>query len=354
MKKTLPALLACTTSLLTYAQTKQATIQVHPQNVPCTNVATTTCLQIRYHEQEPWQRLHGGIRGFQHQTGFLYTLAIKETRVSRPTADGSSLQRTLVKIIRKMPAWMDKQLFENTWTISHLRKNGKWQSVLPGGYTLLFNDSSVTAKVCNQFRGRFVAAADGIVKTGPLVSTRMACPQAADEAAFSAAIHAVYSLVVKNNSLTLYNRQGQPVLKAMAGQPAPAAVEAPANIDYIDYQALLDASRYLVTSLTHDAGTTDVSEVNAFLQFDRAKKQVSGNGGCNNFFGSAEMTFSNANSGTLSLGNMGSTMMACPQHMDTERRLFQLLGKVDGFEMTSTGLLLKKDGKILVQLVSAR
>ncbi len=350
MKKIILALLACTSASLTYAQTKQVTLQVHPQTVDCTGVAPATCLQIRSHDQQVWQRLYGGIRGFQHQTGFLYTLAVKETRVSRPPADGSSLQRTLVKIIRKIPARMDAQLFENTWTISHLRKDGKWQSVLPGGYTLLFKDSSVSAKICNQFRGRFVAAADGTVKTGPLASTRMACPQAADEAAFSAAINAAYSLVVKNNSLTLYNQQGQPVLQAMTAQPAPAAVEAVANIDY---QALLDASRYLVKNLTDDAGTTDVSAANAFLQFDRANKRVSGKGGCNNFFGSAEMIFSNANSGTLRLGKMGSTMMACPQHMDTEHRLFQLLEKVDGFEITSTGLLLKQAGKTVVQLVNA-
>lgn len=350
MKHLLLAAMAVAACTWGKAQTKQVTIQVHPQTVACTGVAPASCLQIRSGDQQPWQNIFGGIRGFQHQPGFLYTLAVKETRVSRPPADGSSLQRTLVKIIKKIPARMDAQLFENTWTISHLRKDGKWQSVLPGGYTLLFKDSNVSAKICNQFRGRFVAATDGTVKTGPMASTRMACRQAADEAAFSAAMSAAYSLVVGSNKLTLYNQQGQPLLQAIAAQPAPAAVEAAPSIDF---QAVLDASRYLVKSLTDDAGTTDVSAANAFLQFDRANKRISGKGGCNNFFGSAELVFSHTNSGTLRLGKMGSTMMACPQHMDTEHRLFQLLEKVDSFEVTNTGLVLKQAGKTVVQLVNA-
>ncbi|MCU0334315.1 MAG: META domain-containing protein, partial [Chitinophagaceae bacterium] len=280
MKKTLLALLAYTSVSLSYAQTRQVTIQVHPQTAACTGVAPTTCLQIRSSDQQPWQRLYGGIRGFEHQPGFLYTLLVKETPISRPPADGSSLQRSLVKVIKKIPAGMDAPLSQASWTISHLRKDGKWQHVQQHGYSLRFADSSLSAKICNQFRGRFVAAADGTVQAGPMASTRMACPQAADEMAFGAAIKNAYTVATANQKLTLYDRQGQALLQAVANQPAAAVPGAPANIDF---QALLDANRYRVQSLTDDAGTTEVSAANAFLQFDRTNKRVSGKGGCNNF-----------------------------------------------------------------------
>jgi heat shock protein HslJ len=53
--------------------------------------------------------------------------------------------------------------------------------------------------------------------------------------------------------------------------------------------------------------------------------------------------------GTIELGNMISTMMACPE-MNTESALLKALKEVNSWEQQTQTLLLKKDGKVLVTL----
>ena len=65
-----------------------------------------------------------------------------------------------------------------------------------------------------------------------------------------------------------------------------------------------------------------------FIGFDVAQKRIYGNSGCNRMMGSFDV---NAKPGTIDLGALASTRMACPD-MSGERELLQALDKVVRFD----------------------
>jgi heat shock protein HslJ len=71
---------------------------------------------------------------------------------------------------------------------------------------------------------------------------------------------------------------------------------------------------------------------------------VNGNGGCNNFFGSLETS-----NGDLSVGELGSTRMACPSEiMDREIAFMNALQDATQFEMGKNSLQLIGAGDVLL------
>lgn len=95
----------------TTASAKEKNIYVNDQTVNCTGVAPQKCWQIRENPSDKWQLLYTPIKGFDYQPGYLYKLSLKETTIARPPADGSAIQRTLVKVLAQVPSiWLDKPL----------------------------------------------------------------------------------------------------------------------------------------------------------------------------------------------------------------------------------------------------
>jgi heat shock protein HslJ len=57
---------------------------------------------------------------------------------------------------------------------------------------------------CNRFRGSFEQAADGQLKFGPLMSTKMACPDLATETGFMSALTAARTYQISGDTLRLF------------------------------------------------------------------------------------------------------------------------------------------------------
>lgn len=87
------------------------------------------------------------------------------------------------------------------------------------------------------------------------------------------------------------------------------------------------------TAVVMPAGSTEAP----YIQFDRASKQVNGFAGCNRFFGPYEQ---GGDTG-MTFGNLGSTMMACPD-MSVEQTLFAVLAQVDGYAILGDTLSLHR------------
>lgn len=85
-----------------------------------------------------------------------------------------------------------------------------------------------------------------------------------------------------------------------------------------------------------------------FVQFGSEGK-LAGNAGCNNFFGSYEV----AADGSIAIGPLGSTRMACPEpEMAQEMQFLDMLQGVKRFERDGRKLALMDDaGKIIAELV---
>ena len=64
---------------------------------------TLTSVQ-RSAADQPWQYFYSEIEGFTHEPGFDYELRVREEKVANPPADGSSLRRTLVRVVSKRAA----------------------------------------------------------------------------------------------------------------------------------------------------------------------------------------------------------------------------------------------------------
>ena len=83
------------------------------------------------------------------------------------------------------------------------------------------------------------------------------------------------------------------------------------------------------------AGEPAASGVEAFLVVEPDGK-VSGNGGCNGYFGSVIIDGS-----AMSFGNLGGTRMACPEPaMGQETRLLKALDSTRGYRLQDGGLVL--------------
>ena len=75
-----------------------------------------------------------------------------------------------------------------------------------------------------------------------------------------------------------------------------------------------------------------------------AESRVHGNAGCNNFFGQFKTS-----ENTLTFSAMGSTMMACPQAMDTERGFLAALGATTRYEISGLFMELYAEDQLLAQ-----
>jgi copper homeostasis protein (lipoprotein) len=84
-------------------------------------------------------------------------------------------------------------------------------------------------------------------------------------------------------------------------------------------------------------------EANLILTSDGSRAH--GHAGCNNFFG----TFLLADD-TLSFSALGSTMMACPEGMDSEQAFLNVLGETTRYEISGQFLTLFADDHPLARL----
>ena len=122
----------------------------------------------------------------------------------------------------------------------------------------------------------------------------------------------------------------------MTGMPYPETVEVTVNEETLSgcggAPADLLTGRTWVVEDIAGAGVIEASRVTLGFGTDG---RVAGSGGCNRWFAGYDLTGE-----SLTIGQAGSTMMACaPALMDQERRFFEVLANVTGFDIDGTGAL---------------
>lgn len=119
-------------------------------------------------------------------------------------------------------------------------------------------------------------------------------------------------------------------------------------------------SNNAATSTSELNGEWKITEVNgqnitktknpneAFIGFDVAKKSMYGSTSCNHFFGELN---ADANKGTISFGNVGSTRMMC-EDIKTEEQVLKAVNETKSYELKGSKKLTLKsaDGKVLMTL----
>ena len=133
---------------------------------------------------------------------------------------------------------------------------------------------------------------------------------------------------------------------SMTGMPHPETVTVSMGDETLsgcggDPLSLLTGQTWVVEDI---GGAGVIESARATLGFD-ATGRVFGNGSCNRFMGDAALSGEG-----LRLGPLASTRMACPEAvMAQERRVFEALEQVIGFDIDATGalVLLGPEGAVL-------
>ena len=74
---------------------------VAPETVTCLGFVQQQCLQIRFDPSGERELLYDGIRGFDFEPGFEYTLLVRRHRIEDPPQDSSSIEYTLLRTVEK-------------------------------------------------------------------------------------------------------------------------------------------------------------------------------------------------------------------------------------------------------------
>jgi len=97
----------------------------------------------------------------------------------------------------------------------------------------------------------------------------------------------------------------------------------------------------------HNGRNVEVVTGKAFIKFNQEKKSAGGNGGCNSFGSTI-----NVSGSTVSFKDIFSTKMYCEGIQETEDAFFTQLEKVNRFEVKDKTLLLYMDKEVLMEFES--
>lgn len=210
------------------------------------------------------------------------------------------------------------QLTQDTWFLA----NGQ------GAY---FRLNPTTKQVsayagCNRIGGSYQLN-NTQLRFSNLVQTKMFCADAMqNEQRLSDALHQSNRFILAENELTLYQDERKLETFYRSNQPAE-----------------LQNKRWTLKSLNEKVihSNADVT-----LNF-RPNGKIDGNAGCNNYFGTYQVS-----TNSLTMGEIGTTRMFCDEQMNLEQDFLQALKKTNRFESFGDHLILFEDTKPLARFVA--
>ena len=112
-----------------------------------------------------------------------------------------------------------------------------------------------------------------------------------------------------------------------------------------EHHASLTDTYWKLLELDGELVTTPEGMREAHVILASAESRAHGFAGCNNFFGGYLI-----DGDTLTFSAMGSTMMACPEGMDTEQAFLSALGKTTRYTISGQFLQIYADDQLLARL----
>ncbi|MCD0474571.1 META domain-containing protein [Flavobacterium sp. EDS] len=296
-------------SSLSYGQ-ETLKMFVKENKVPCQGVAPMECLQVKYNNKGDWQFFYDHIEGFNFEKGNRYELMVVRTkRQGVIPADASSYEYKLKSIISKTPVVKEKGIYDTKMILTRL--NGK--EINTGNVYLTINEATgmINGKSgCNNFGAKFTKlSSKNQIKIGSPYGTLMACDEKNMklEQDFTNAIKdKKFKIVKKNNKVQFKNSKNKIIME----------FSIPTQNDVWSFIAKNNWKLIMLENVGQDYGR-------ASIKFDPTEKKVSGNTGCNNFFG----TYTLKGNDHIVFSGLGSTRMACidEEVAKTEQKMLSLL-----------------------------
>jgi len=189
------------------------------------------------------------------------------------------------------------------------------------GATLIFTEDGAGGFAgCNNFNADYTADATAL-SFGPIMTTMMACEQPVMdfETEYLTALASVASYTTDGKTLTLTDASGAEALTY--------AAQAPDSIE----------GEWLVTGYNDGTGVVPPADGTSVVLTFNPDGTVSGNAGCNQFFGGYGVEGS-----TITVGPLMSTMMACEDAVMAQE--VAVIGALEGattWQITATGAELR-------------
>jgi putative lipoprotein len=135
--------------------------------------------------------------------------------------------------------------------------------------------------------------------------------------------YAVRGRILVGGKLLFTTDQVYPVLTAWQGNEVALMLRSVPGPASGNSEASLEKTYWKLIRFGDTPVTAASEQQEAHLIFDPGIRRVSGSGGCNRLTGSFEL-----NDNQLTFGPMATTMMACPESMDTEKKFLEALREV--------------------------
>jgi len=213
-------------------------------------------------------------------------------------------------------------ILKTTWYLESMTLAGKNEHLFPA--TLNIDEQKITGKGgCNNFFGKFKLDGDKITMS-KIGATRMYCQEASKfETKYLQALEKVTSYSKKQNRLHLTWHGGELIFSS---NPLETVGNEQGTVMDIKWQ---------LKSISMKGATSDVRKTKPGISLLVRKNKISGNGGCNSYFGQLRME-----GNRFTVSDMGATEMYCEDTSELEMRYFQLLEKVTTFQLVKNQLIL--------------
>lgn len=320
------------------AGSDELTMYVGSETADCVGLVPQQCLLVKFDPNAEWEFHYDGIEGFAYEPGFEYQLRVRRVELADPPADGSSIIYQLIEVQEKTavvppPPLQDTVLVGTSWTLNRTEQNGGTFLPQPNSnVTLDFLENGEIGgnASCNNYFGSYTIGANGSLQLGNIGITEMACVEDGlmqQETDFVDALSNVERFTLDGGTLVLVFANGTLHFDPVLPEPP---------------QSLTGTVWQLTTFETADVVYTPFADTELTAEFNG--QQVAGSAGCNRYFGDYTL-----NGEQMSLGALGSTMMACKgETMTQEMEFLDAMSNVMSYHIEGNQLTLAHTGGALI------
>lgn len=310
MKKLYVAFMLMSFSVFVQAQ-EIVKFKVKENKVPCEGVAPMECLQIKEGKEKEWKNFYSSIEGFDFVPGYTYRLKVEKTKKEGTIpADASAYSYKLKKVVCKKKVKSDKKAISMDFLDKKLivtQLNGKPVSGGKIYFTFNSQENTVSGKsACNRFNASYKLNGNTI-EIKPGMTTMMACDDASMqlENEFNNTLSLAKQVEQNGNQVIFKDNNG----KILFETNIPTTQDIWSFIDGKEWKL------FMLENVGMDYG-------NANITFNVKENKVTGNAGCNNFFGEFITT-----GDQITFKGLGSTRKMCADEevMKNEAKFLQIL-----------------------------
>lgn len=322
-----------------FAQRNVFKMQIKENKGEAVGVAKTATYLVKYYNSRDWEHFYAGLDNFDYQEGYRYRVLVQRTKLDNVPADAPSYSYEVLKVLQKRPM----QQHVGAKQGKHSRKVGRHAGDL--------NEMSAHRGEFNGHNGRkqdvkgkymeIVVKENRVDCTGvgPMKCMLVKFPGKQDWENFYAGIENFqyeegYRYTLK---IRVTERDNVP---ADASSLRYELVKIIRKEKVAVNQALSFLAKHNWKLIQLNGN--NLAENPVFISFDAASNRVSGNAGCNGFFGAVEL-----DAEQIVFNQLGSTEKACPE-AKLEAEFMQLLGsKGLRFDIAEQTFNLYKDNKLV-------